>query len=433
MSQAGGSGRPRFRALDAWLRWQQTLHPQAIDLGLERVRTVAERLGLLRPGCPVITVGGTNGKGSSVAYLEAVLAAAGYRVGVYTSPHILRYNERVRIAGVEAEDAALVEAFARIDAARGDLSLTYFEFGTLAAFDLFSRAGCDCWVLEVGLGGRLDAVNILDADVAVLTSVGLDHTDWLGSDRETIGAEKAGIFRPCQVAVCAEPDPPASIAAQAAALGTSLWQVGGEYRYTVLQDGWSFDGPRGSYPDLPPPALPGGHQFGNAAAALAALQAVSDRLPVTAEAVAAGLAQVRLPGRLQRLPGPVEWVLDVAHNRDSVACLVRTLEAWPVSGRQHAVFAQMQRKELEPTIAAAAGLVDSWWLLELPDDDARPTAEVAGALRQAGLSVAGLGGPETLFAAVTAGVAPGDRVVVFGSFRTVEEALRYRAQQVRKG
>lgn len=433
MSQAGGAGRPRFQALDAWLAWQETLHPQAIDLGLERVRTVAERLGLLRPGCPVITVGGTNGKGSCVAYLEAVLAAAGYRVGVYTSPHLLRYNERVRIAGAEAEDAALVDAFARIDAARGDLSLTYFEFGTLAAFDLFGRAGCDCWILEVGLGGRLDAVNILDADVAVLTSVGLDHTDWLGTDREAIGAEKAGIFRAGQVAVCAEPGPPASIAAQAAALGTTLWQVGRDYRYTVRQDGWSFDGPRGSYPELPSPALPGRHQFGNAAAALAALQAVGDRLPVPAEAVAAGLVQVRLPGRLQRLPGPVEWLLDVAHNQDSVACLVRALAAWPAPGRQHAVFAQMQRKELEPTIAAAAGLIDSWWLLELPEADARPAGDVAAVLRQAGHHVAGQGGPETLFATVTAAAATGDRVVVFGSFRTVEEALRYRAWQARKG
>ncbi|HEX5513448.1 MAG TPA: bifunctional tetrahydrofolate synthase/dihydrofolate synthase [Gammaproteobacteria bacterium] len=418
----------RFQSLEGWLQWQQGLHPKAIDLGLERVRTVAARMGLLEQGRPVITVGGTNGKGSCVAYLEAILTAAGYRVGAYTSPHILRYNERVRIGGQQAADADLVEAFARIDQARDGVSLTYFEFGTLAALDLFARAECDVWLLEVGLGGRLDAVNVIDADVAVLTSISLDHTDWLGADRDTIAREKAGIFRAGRVAVYGEQDMPPSIVAAAEKAGAELWHIGRDYRFAVHTDNWSFDGPRATWDNLPWPALLGAHQFANAAAALAALQAIVHRLPVAVEDVAAGLTQIRLAGRVQVLPGPVEWVVDVAHNRDGVACLARALRERRQTGRCHAVFAQMQRKELEPVVGELVGLVDNWWLLELPDADARPAAEVAESLHSLGLPVAGQAGSDALFAAVTAAAQPGDRVLVFGSFRTVEEALRYRAR-----
>jgi dihydrofolate synthase/folylpolyglutamate synthase len=416
-----------MRTLDDWLQWQQTLHPRAIDLGLERVRRVAERMGLLRQDRPVITVGGTNGKGSCVAYLEAILASSGYRVGAYTSPHILRYNERIRIDRREVEDAVLVGAFERVDQARGDVSLTYFEFGTLAAFDLFDRAGCDCWVLEVGLGGRLDAVNVIDADVAVLTSVGLDHTDWLGPDRESIGREKAGIFRPGRVAVYGEPDMPQSVAAQAAALGAQLWWQGRDYGFDLSDERWCFRGPRAHWTALPRPALLGSHQFSNAAAALAALQALSDRLPVSRGAIEQGLSDVRLAGRFHVLPGEVEWVLDVAHNRDGVACFADALRQRPPAARTYAVFAQMQRKELEPVLASIAGLVDAWWLLQLPDADARPASEVAAQLAAFGATVAGRDVPERLLPAVDDAAKAGDRVLAFGSFRTVEEALRYRS------
>lgn len=417
----------RFHRLKDWLQWQQRLHPKAIDLGLGRLREVGDRLGLLERPPTVITVGGTNGKGSCVAYLEAILTAAGQRVGAYTSPHILRYNERIRIGGREAADADLVQAFARIDQARGATTLTYFEFGTLAAFDLFKRAGCDVWLLEVGLGGRLDAVNVLDADVAVITSISLDHTDLLGADLEAIGAEKAGIFRSGRPAVFGAEDMPASVAAAAAQCGAPLWRVGRDYEYRIGRGEWSFIGPGGSWASLPPPRLPGRHQFANAAAALAALQAVADRLPVTREQVAAGLEAARLSGRIQRLPGPVEWLLDVAHNRAGVVSLVETLRERPQRGRCHAVFAQMRRKELAEVLAPLAEVVDCWWLLQLPDPDVRPAAEVAAALRQSGLQVAGQGGADHLFDAVTAATEPGDRVLVCGSFRTVEEALRYRS------
>lgn len=416
----------RFATLDGWLQWQQTLHPRAIDLGLDRVRQVAERLGVLRPACPVITVGGTNGKGSCVTYLDAILSAAGYRVGVYTSPHLVRYNERVRVGGREATDAELVEAFERIDQARGGTSLTYFEFGTLAAFDLFSRSSCDVWILEVGLGGRLDAVNVVDADVAVLTSISLDHTDWLGPDREAIGREKAGIFRAGRVAVYGERNMPASVADVAAAVGAKLRQVGRDYDFSAASEHWLFTGSDGVQQTLPLPALIGDHQLANAAAALAALQALSDRLPVRLEAVQTGLACASLAGRFQVLPGAVEWILDVAHNQDGVACLARTLGERQISGRCHAVFAQMRRKELWPVVSSIAGLIDDWWLLDLPDEDARPAVEVGAELRRMGEQVRAEAGAADLFDAVGAAAAPGDRVVVFGSFRTVEEALRHR-------
>jgi len=419
----------RFARLADWLDWQQGLHPSAIDLGLERVRRVGERLGVVAPGCPVITVAGTNGKGSCVAYLEAMLGAAGYRVGTYTSPHLLRYNERIRVGGREASDDELVEAFARVDAARAEDSLTYFEFGTLAAFDLFARAGCDVWVLEVGLGGRLDAVNIVDPDVAIVTAVGLDHTDWLGADRDSIGFEKAGIFRGGRVAVYAEPDLPGSVRAHADAIGAELWLAGRDYRWHGDDGRWRFSGKAGDIADLPPPGLIGGHQRQNAAAALAALQALQARLPVTAAAMAAGIAAARVPGRFQVFPGQVEWILDVAHNRDSAQELAGSLAARPCPGRTLAVFAQLRRKELNEVIEPLAARIDGWWLLELPDADARPSAEVAEALRHRGVQPVDAGPAEFVFAAVERSARPGDRIVVFGSFRTVEEALRHRGER----
>jgi dihydrofolate synthase / folylpolyglutamate synthase len=414
----------RVATVQAWLDWQQTLHPRAIDLGLERVRVVAERLEVLTPRARVITVAGTNGKGSSVALLGAILSAAGYRVGSYTSPHLFRYNERIRIGGETVADDALMAAFETVDAARGEQTLSYFEFGTLAALVLFERADCDCWILEVGLGGRLDAVNIIDADGALVTNVGLDHMDWLGPDRESIGAEKAGVFRTGRPAVFGQADVPATVLAAAQAV--PLRVAGRDYRWQLDSGGsWSFCGAHGTLAGLPAPALSGRHQYENAAAVLALLEALP-ALRVPEAAIRRGLREMRLPGRFEVLPGPVDWIFDVAHNRDSAATLAANLRERPTEGRTWAVFAQMQRKELDVVLAAMSAEIDGWFLLQLPDADARPSSEVAARLKsaQGEAAVAGSCTPADVRATVERRVRPGDRVVVFGSFRTVEEVLR---------
>lgn len=416
----------RFHSLADWLAWQERLHPRSIDLGLERVREVAGRMGLLEPAPVVITVAGTNGKGSCVAMLEAMLAGAGYRVGAYTSPHLLRYNERVRICGEEAGDAALCESFARIDAARGAISLSYFEFGTLAALDLFARAGLDAMLLEVGLGGRLDAVNILDADVAIVSSVGVDHREWLGQTRESIGREKAGIFRPGRPAVCGDPQPPASIEQEAARLGTPLYRLGREFRAEPADEGWRYRGP--GAPEgrvLPDPALPGAAQRRNAACALAALGLLEARLPLPPGAVERGLTGLRLPGRFQRFAGPVETVLDVAHNPDSARTLAELLRAHPVEGRLHAVFALLGDKDLAEVVAPLADAVDDWHVGALSGARARPVRRLAAELRARvpGRPVTAHATVGRAYEAARAAARPGDRVLVFGSFYTVAEVL----------
>lgn len=415
----------RFTTLDDWLQWQMQLHPRLIDPGVERIGAVADALGLRPPEVPVITVGGTNGKGSSVALLAAILEAAGYRTGAYTSPHLLRYNERIRIGGAEAGDPAIMAAFDAIDRARGEISLSYFEFNALAALWLFRAAAVDVMILEVGLGGRLDAVNMIDPDAALITSIGLDHAEWLGPDRESIGREKAGILRPGRPAVFAGEAMPDSIAAHAEQLGTPLRRAGADYHWQATGAGrWSWQGVDGGWPDLPEPWLPGPMQLRNAAGCLAVLDALSTRLPVTAEAVATGLGQARVPGRLEVIPGEVEWLLDVAHNADAAEVLAAELRRRPVSGRCHAVLALMARKELEPVLAALSGLVDVWWPLALPDPDAHPAEVIATAAAGHGGEVAAAGDAADRVARLDGATAPGDRVVVFGSFRTVEEMVR---------
>jgi dihydrofolate synthase/folylpolyglutamate synthase len=318
----------RPATLAAWLAYLETLHPKSIAMGLDRVRAVHARLdAAIR--CPVITVAGTNGKGSTCAFLDAILRSAGYRVGLYTSPHLREYNERVRIAGTNATDANLIEAFnavedARLatgDAPRPPVTLTYFEFGTLAALWLFARANLDALILEVGLGGRLDAVNIVDADVAILTSVAIDHIDYLGPTREDIGREKAGIFRAGRPALCAEPDPPASVAATAKSIGADLLRIGQDYGYVDEGSQWRYRGLRGERYGLPFPALRGAYQLANAATALAALDCLHRQLPVSSGAVREGLLTVALPGRFQVLPGRPATVLDVAHNPHAARAL----------------------------------------------------------------------------------------------------------------
>jgi dihydrofolate synthase/folylpolyglutamate synthase len=414
----------RFTTLDDWLRWQETLHPRTIELGLERVRTVLRRLQPSAPPFVVITVGGTNGKGSCVALLDAILRAAGYRVGAYVSPHLLRYNERIRVDGVEASDEALCQAFARIDAARGDVSLTYFEFGTLAALERFWQAGVAVAVLEVGLGGRLDAVNAVDADAALVASVALDHTDWLGPDRDSIGYEKAGIYRPGRPAVCADPDPPPRLLKHARAIGARLLRVSHDYDFDRVGATWRWWSGEARFDDLPPLALAGAHQLRNAAAALMTLTSLRDRLPVDAAAIRTGLARARLPGRFQVIPGPVEWILDVAHNPAAAAALADQLRSRACAGRTWAIIGLLADKDADGVIRALADVVDQWHPVTLVGARGRAGADLATRLRLAGIQA--IVPHEDIADAcqvARAGADGGDRIVVLGSFHLVAPVL----------
>ena len=416
--------------LAGWLAYIEQQHPQTIALGLERVERVRAALGLA-PAVPVITVAGTNGKGSTCALLEAMLSAAGYRVGLYSSPHLLRYNERVRIAGREADDASLVSAFARVEAARsgtsGDTRLTYFEFGTLAAVDLFLRSAVDVLVLEVGMGGRLDAVNAFDADCAIVTSVGLDHMDYLGATLEAIGHEKAGIFRAGKPAVLADPALPASVLAQAQAIGASLLRIGQEFGFDADSGHWSFWGPAGRKSGLPYPALRGRIQLQNASAALAALEALRARLPVAERALRQGLAGVKLPGRFQLLPGQPALVLDVAHNPQAAAVLAQNLsDLGPCSGTS-AVFGMLRDKDIGGVVRLLAPHIDRWLVCTLPPPRGAQASELAQVLRQAGVgAVREFENPAKAYAAACSEADENDRIVVFGSFHTVADVLAAR-------
>jgi len=416
---------PLFTTLAEWLAWQEQLHPRSIDLQLERVQEVAKRMNLTAPRHPVITVGGTNGKGSCVAFLEAMLSAGGYRVGAYTSPHLRQYNERIRLAGKNIDDSALCRAFERIDQARGDSTLTYFEFGTLAALLLFTEACVDVAVLEVGLGGRLDAVNILDADVAVITSIAIDHVQWLGPDRDSIGYEKAGIFRPRRPAVCADPAPPARLLEHAQAIGAVLYRVGVDYDFHRNASGWAWRGRTRQLSDLPLPGLAGTHQLRNAAAALTALDLLAERLPLTPQALRQGLREVAVPARFQVMPGSVEWILDVAHNPHGAAALADCLRQRPCTGRTRVVFAMQPQKDAAAVIAALSPAVDDWYMAALTDCASHPSAQLVALLADLGSA-----GPARPFASVAAAcetalneAAAGDRIVVCGSFYTVAAAL----------
>jgi dihydrofolate synthase/folylpolyglutamate synthase len=418
-------------SLPHWLAYIERQHPQSIAMGLGRVREVAGRMGLMRPAKKVITVGGTNGKGSTVAFIEAAARAAGWSVGAYTSPHLLAYNERVRIDGREASDDALVAGFEAVEAARGDTPLTYFEYGTLCALWLFQRSRPDLAILEVGLGGRLDAVNIVDPDVAVITTVDLDHQDWLGNDREAIGQEKAGIARAWKPLVLGEDDPPASVLRHAYAVGASavrancdfffeLMPVAGneEPRWRWREVGWEVE--------LPLPRLAAPAQLRNAATAIAALRAL--HRPVPKAAIAQGIATAHVPGRMQRLEREhVTIVLDVAHNPQAAGELAQWLLANPIPGRTFAVFAALGDKDLHGVVAALNGQVDGWLLAGI--DDAGPRGLAVGdfAHRLAGTAAADGAAYATAREALPAALeqaAPGDRILVFGSFHTVAAALQ---------
>lgn len=414
----------RFTRLDAWLAWQESLHPRAIELGLERPGRVLENLAI-RPARTVITVAGTNGKGSSVALLESVLRAAGLRVGAYTSPHLLRYNERVQIDGEAVSDEALCEAFARIDEARGGISLTYFEFGTLAALDIFARSRLDVAILEVGMGGRLDAVNLVDADVALVTSVAIDHSDWLGTDRESIAREKAGIFRAGRPAVYSEPEVPSSLLEYARSIEAPLYRLGHEFGYERRGDTWNWWGARWCFDGLPLPALTGAVQVQNAAGALAALECLGDRFPVDREHLCRGLVSATQPGRFQVIPGTVPQILDVAHNPQAAGELAASLRAAPAAGRTHAVFAALADKDIAGVIAPLMDQVDRWHIAGLDTPRGGGVEALAAALSGAGVqAVAAYGSVAKARKGALDEAVPGDRVVIFGSFHTVAEALR---------
>jgi dihydrofolate synthase / folylpolyglutamate synthase len=411
--------------LAAWLAYLETLHPKAIAMGLERVRAVYARMGIA-VACPVLTVAGTNGKGSTCALAERMLGEGGYRVGLYSSPHLLRYNERVRLAGVTAGDAALCEAFTAVEGVREDVALTYFEFGTLAALWLFARAGLDVWVLEVGLGGRLDAVNIIDADVAVVTSIAVDHVDYLGTTRESIGAEKAGIFRAHHAAICGDRDPPQSLLAQAERVGASLVRIGVDYDFTASARQWSYRGPGGARHGLPHPALRGAYQLANAATALTAVDALHERLPLSMGAVREALVGVELPGRFQVLPGRPVRVLDVAHNPQAASALAATLGAMGFHPQTIAVFGIMRDKDIDAVIAAISARVDRWYVATLPPPRGASSAALRERLQAAGIDAAAIRefeDPARALRTACEESAEADRILVFGSFQTVAAAL----------
>lgn len=411
-------------SLADWLEHIERLNPKAIELGLERVGGVKQALAL-ETAFPVITVGGTNGKGSVCAMLEAILCQAGYRAGCYTSPHLLRFNERMRIGRVEASDTDLVRAFTAVEAARGDIPLTYFEYGTLAAVWLFREQRVDAAILEVGLGGRLDAVNAFDADCAVITTVDIDHVDFLGGDREAIGREKAGIFRPDRPAVCAEPQPPASVRRRAAEIGTPLLVIGTDFGARSQGRQWLYWGPAGKRSALPHPALRGPCQLANAAAAITALGCVRDRLPVSVNDLRVGLLHTENPGRFQVLPGRPAVILDVAHNPQAARAMAAALAALGAAGRTLAVFGMLHDKDIGGVIDAAKARVDHWFIAGLAGPRGASAAELARALAAA--SVSAVTPCADIAAAYTQAcdiAAENDRILVFGSFYTVAAVMR---------
>jgi dihydrofolate synthase / folylpolyglutamate synthase len=419
--------KPHPLTLADWLVHIERVHPQSIAMGLERTLEVRQALGLV-PAFPVITVGGTNGKGSACAMLEAMLQHAGYTTGRYTSPHLLRYNERVRIGGVEADDDMLCRAFSAVEQARGETPLTYFEFGTLAAVWLFARARVDVAILEVGLGGRLDAVNAFDADCAMVMSIALDHTEYLGGTREEIAREKAGIFRGGRPAICAEPDPPPQLTRHAADIGARLLCIGRDFGYAAEGTQWRYWGPQGVRGGLPFPALRGAYQLANAAACIAALDALRERLPLAVNDIRAGMLQAENPGRFQVLPGRPAVILDVAHNPHAAQALASNLaqmRAADPGARTLAVFAMLRDKDIGAVANILKPHVDYWWIAPLEG----PRGADLTLLRQQ-LDAAGIAVPVRCCENVAAACVQAcdmakqnDRILVFGSFHTVAAAL----------
>jgi dihydrofolate synthase/folylpolyglutamate synthase len=417
-----------------WLERCERLHPTTIEMGLDRVERVRARLGLAF-ACPVVTVAGTNGKGSTCAMLESIARQAGYKVGVYTSPHLVHFEERCRIDGAPVEAAALLPHFEAVEAARGEVTLTYFEFTSLVIMRLLSSIALDLVVLEVGLGGRLDAVNVVDADCAVVTSIDIDHTAYLGPDRESIGFEKAGIMRADKPAIVGDPLPPRRVLEHARAIGADLRRIGHDFNYAAQQgpsgvwQQWSWAGRSKRYSGLAYPALRGANQLLNASAVLAAFEALQDRLPIAAQAVRNGLALVELPGRFQVVPGQPTLVFDVAHNPHAVATLAANLDQMGFYPRTHAVFGAMRDKDAPGMLRHMLPLVDAWHCCELPTARAASAAELAAQLQtmlatRGAVPVACHADPSAALRSALEGADPADRIVVFGSFYTVGGVLK---------
>ncbi len=414
-----------------WLKLLEQRHAKEIDMGLDRVMQVKQKLGI-HYDCPVIMVAGTNGKGSTCAMLEAILLQAGYKVGLYSKPHFLDFNERARINGIPVIDELFVDTFQEVEAARGDISLTYFEFTTLAICQLLARQNLDVVILEVGLGGRLDAVNVIDADVAIVTSVDIDHVDYLGDTREKIGFEKAGIFRSGKVAICSDPQAPQSLIDHAQAIGADLRLFGRDFNYNGDKQQWNFGGREQRRNSLAYPSLRGANQLLNASAVLAALEALRHQLPVGAQEVRTGLVMVDLPGRFQVLPGRPAVVLDVAHNPHAAATLAQNLDNMGFHAYTYAVFGSMLDKDIAGVISHMKAKVDHWCICDLPlpraasADHLAQALEVAGVLEDKEHSLQKFSSPEDAYAFALSKAGENDRIVVFGSFLTVAGVMRAR-------
>lgn len=411
--------------LAGWLEFIERQNAVPIVLGLERVQQVLARMNLLA-ACPVFVVGGTNGKGSVCAMLESILRAAGYRTGLYTSPHLLRYNERVRIGGQEADDATLCEAFAAVEDARDDVPLTYFEFGTLAAAWLFASSRPDALVLEVGLGGRLDAVNAFDSDCAIVTGIGIDHVEYLGETREQIGREKAGIFRAGRPAVVADPDPPRTLLEEAERTGARLLLIGRDFGYTAEAAHWMYWSAAGRRSGLAHPALRGAIQLRNACAALGALEALREHLPVSQQEIRRGLSGVTLPARFQVVPGRPQIVLDVAHNPEAAGVLAGNLAASAGRGQVIAVLGMLRDKDMVGVARALAPRISRWHLATLAGPRGASALQLAGSLRAAGVTTqtSEHASPAAAFAAAHSEAGENDKILVCGSFLTVAEVMQ---------
>ena len=414
----------RHTPLQGWLEYIEGVHAQAIELGLERVQGVKRALGIEQK-VPVIIVGGTNGKGSICAMLERMLLCAGYRVGLYTSPHLLDYNERVRIDGGPASDEQLCESFARVEEARGDTPLTYFEFGTLAAWQAFSMAGVDAVILEVGLGGRLDAVNAFDADCAIVASIDFDHMDYLGETREAIGFEKAGIFRSGRPAIVGDARPPHNLLDHARSISADLREMGKDFGYTVEQGQWTYWGQRGRRGGLAYPALRGAIQLANASTAIARLKTLADRLPVSMQDVRRGLIEVELPGRFQVLPGRPTVVLDVAHNSQAAGVLAVNLGGMAFHPETWAVIGMLADKDIAKVAERVRGRIDHWFAADLPGPRGATAEALTRILTDCGLLVeARFDSPAEAYRAAREQAGENDRILAFGSFLTVASVLR---------
>ncbi len=418
-------------SLADWLSYLESLHPKTIALGLERVAQIKQRLDL-QPNFPIIIVGGTNGKGSVCAMLEAILHAAGYRVGCYTSPHLLSYNERVRVSKHQANDAELCAAFKKIEKTRGEIPLTYFEFGTLAAIQMFIEQKVDVAILEVGLGGRLDAVNVFDADVSVVTSVDIDHVDYLGDTREKIAFEKAGIFRQGRVAICADSDVPQAIRAHADDIGAELWCIGSEFGFTAHQGQWDYRSKVGSRSALPHPALRGAFQLHNASAALAVLDALKGKLPASMAAVRRGLSEVELTGRFQFVPGKPQLILDVAHNPHAARSLAQNLANLPPA-KTFAVFAMLKDKDMAGVVQALDAQVDVWLVAGIDAPRGATAQELIEVLKEAQLQgeLVCCESIENALDEASKRAGENDRIAAFGSFYTVAEVMQVRGMRTR--